>query len=275
MNSNSGSITTANSGGTTVPANFTATALASLVISNDGPSTVSIDIDGTWTQSGGLLVLFVLQGGSKVRIVPQTEILSDTSVGTSGIASGASDKFTLGINGAGTLYIMAGAGAWTGSATVILRSSSGGPAPSASSAGDVVAANQGTPNAGAALAWPVIIDPVQLAIPVKTKGYSSTVTETTPTVANNTSVTLVTAGAYSNIVIQNNLPASGGAANNIMVSFANATLTGIVPTSSNIGMVLQPGQIWQEGPNGVTNKAITCYQSSGASTNLIYVRTDV
>jgi hypothetical protein len=153
MNSNAGSITTANSGGATVPANFTSTAVVSLFISNDGPNTVTIDIGGTWSQSGGLLALFVTLGGSVVRTIPQTDIVSDQTPGNTGLTSGVSDKFTLGVNGAGTLYILAGSGTWSGSALVILRSGPGEPSPAASSGGDNVDATITSPlNPGGSVA---------------------------------------------------------------------------------------------------------------------------
>lgn len=98
------------------------------------------------------------------------------------------------------------------------------------------------------------------------QGYASACTETTPTVNNTTSTQVVAPGTYTNIVIGNFTGA------NIFVSMSNQTLTGIVPTSTNIGFPLAPGAIWQEGANGVTTNGVTVYHSLGSATNAIYVR---
>lgn len=91
-------------------------------------------------------------------------------------------------------------------------------------------------------------------------------TSTTPTVTNTTSFTCLAANTTRKwFLVQNN---SGA---NIMISLSNATLTGIVPTSTNIGIVLTPGSSYTSSPNYVSTSAITCYQSSGGSINTIVV----
>ena len=97
-------------------------------------------------------------------------------------------------------------------------------------------------------------------------GSVQTFTTTTPTVTNATSTTLAAALAGRQyLFIQNN---SGA---NIMVSLSGATLTGIVPTSTNIGLVLVPGQAWESPALACPTGLITGYQTSGGTINTITV----
>lgn len=90
--------------------------------------------------------------------------------------------------------------------------------------------------------------------------------ETTPSVTTATSFTIATANNSRNyLLIQNNSSA------NIMVSLSGATLTGIVPTSTNIGIVLVPGASYESAPGNCPKSAITAYQTSGATINNIVV----
>lgn len=93
-----------------------------------------------------------------------------------------------------------------------------------------------------------------------------TPTLTTPSVTTATSFTCLAANASrKSLLFQNNSAA------NIMLSLSGATLTGIVPTSTNIGIVLTPGSSYQSPPNYVSVSAITCYQTSGSTINTIVV----
>lgn len=95
---------------------------------------------------------------------------------------------------------------------------------------------------------------------------NGTPVETTPTIANATSVTLAAAKADRKyLLIQNNSAA------NIMVSLSGLVLTGIVPTSTNKGIVIQPGGNYETPPNYATVTAITVYQISGGSINTVSV----
>lgn len=91
-------------------------------------------------------------------------------------------------------------------------------------------------------------------------------TTTTPTFANASSVTLLSSNSSRKyLLVQNNSLA------NIMISLSNATLTGIAPTSTNIGLVLIPGQAYESGPSYTSTAAITGYQTSGGSINTVVV----
>lgn len=96
---------------------------------------------------------------------------------------------------------------------------------------------------------------------------SGALTTTTPAVANATSVTVLAANPSRRALnIQNNLET------NIMVSVDGAALTGIVPTDTNIGFVLYPGDnLGASIGDYVPTGAITVYQTSGSSTRLITV----
>lgn len=100
------------------------------------------------------------------------------------------------------------------------------------------------------------VDPVLRQTPV----------ETTPTVTNATSFTLVAANtARRYLLIQNNSAA------NVMVSLSGQVLTGIVPTSTNKGIVLPPLATYESPSNYCTVSAITIYQTSGGNINTISV----
>lgn len=93
-----------------------------------------------------------------------------------------------------------------------------------------------------------------------------TFTTTQPTFTNATSFTLLAANTSRRYFsIQNN------GNTNIMFSLSGATLTGIVPTSTNIGLVLPPGGFYESPPNAVPTSAITGYQTSGGSINTVTI----
>lgn len=91
---------------------------------------------------------------------------------------------------------------------------------------------------------------------------------TTPTIANTTSVTVLSANASRKFLLIQNRSAA-----NIMVSLSGATLTGIAPTSTNIGFVLESGGSYSHefGTDSCPQGAVTVYQSSGGSINTIVV----
>jgi hypothetical protein len=93
------------------------------------------------------------------------------------------------------------------------------------------------------------------------------INERTPTIANATSVTLLAANPSRKfLLIQNNSAA------NIMVSLEGNTLTGIAPTSTNIGFVLTAGSSYSHefGTDSCPQGAITVYQTSGGAINTVY-----
>jgi len=101
--------------------------------------------------------------------------------------------------------------------------------------------------------------------PLPPANMAGAVTETTPTVANTTSVQLLAANsARKYLLVQNNTAA------NILISLSGNTLTGIAPTSSNKGFVLAAGASYSSDRFCPTS-AVTCYQSSGGSVNTISV----
>ena len=100
--------------------------------------------------------------------------------------------------------------------------------------------------------------------PIPTQGTPSA---TNPTFASGSSVTLLAANANRKYLnIQNNTTF------NILVSWTNATLTGAAPSASNPGMIIYGNGGGYEWPlNYVPTGAITGYQASGSSTNLVSV----
>ena len=250
-------ITALNSGGTSTPANFSLNSFVA-INTQDGPNTIMIDVStpSSWSQTGGLLALFFPtpspQNGNTptVRIIPQSSILSTTSNGVSGITSGVNDNFTLGLNGAGTLYIIAGSGTWAGVATVTLRQGAGGPSLTGTEdLGSITIAGSlpaGTNNIGT----------------VYTVGNPATPVWSNPSIASGSSQTLLAAGARTYLGIQNNTNA------NITVGTGGQTLTNITGT---LGFVLYPGQLYEAPPNAVPQGAITVYQTSGSTTTGISV----
>lgn len=96
--------------------------------------------------------------------------------------------------------------------------------------------------------------------------YRSTGTHTQPTVTTATSFTLVAANTSRRyLLIQNNSAA------NILINVNNGTLTGIVPTSTNLGIVLIPGASYASPPNFAPTGIIKVYQASGGSINTVSV----
>lgn len=90
--------------------------------------------------------------------------------------------------------------------------------------------------------------------------------ETTPSVTNTTSFTILAANLYRRyLFIQNNSAA------NIMISLSGNALTGIVPTSTNKGIVLAAGLSYESSILFIPTSLITAYQSSGGTINTIVV----
>lgn len=96
--------------------------------------------------------------------------------------------------------------------------------------------------------------------------YGGNVTETTPTIANTTSTTILAANTQRRYLRIENRSAA-----NIMVSLSGNTLTGIAPTATNKGIVLVANDKYESDPLFVPIGAITCYQSSGGSINTVVV----
>lgn len=85
-------------------------------------------------------------------------------------------------------------------------------------------------------------------------------------VASASSVTLVAANAQRKYLrIQNNSAA------NIVISLTGATLTGIVPSSTNVGFVLLPTEVYESTAAWCPVSAITVYQTSGGPIETISV----
>lgn len=99
--------------------------------------------------------------------------------------------------------------------------------------------------------------------------HAGNLTTTTPTIATATSVTVATAKPFRNfLMIQNNSAA------NIALSFSGATLTGIVPTSTNFCYVLPStagSNVVRFDGTCVPAGAITAYQTSGGNINTLVV----
>ena len=97
--------------------------------------------------------------------------------------------------------------------------------------------------------------------------FRGTATTTNPTIASGSSVQVLAANANRKYLnIQNN------AAFNEVVSWNGGTLTGATPTSGNPCMILYANGGGYEWPASfVPTSAITVYQASGPSTNLVSV----
>jgi hypothetical protein len=99
--------------------------------------------------------------------------------------------------------------------------------------------------------------------------HAGNLTTTTPTMATATSVTIAAAKAFRNfLMIQNNSAA------NIAISFSGATLTGIVPTSTNLCYVLPStagSNVVRFDGTCIPAGAITAYQTSGSPINTLVV----
>lgn len=93
---------------------------------------------------------------------------------------------------------------------------------------------------------------------------------TTPTINNATSTIILSANPSRAKLKLQNMSAA-----NILVSLDGATLTGIVPSSTNIGFVLTsagfPSASWESDPAFVPINSITAYQTSGGAINLLVV----
>ena len=96
--------------------------------------------------------------------------------------------------------------------------------------------------------------------------FCGTVTTTTPTVATATSTTILAANDKRKwLRIVNNSAA------NIMISLSGANLTGIAPTSTNIGTVIAAAGFFEFPSYFCSSGAVTAYQTSGGSINTIVV----
>jgi hypothetical protein len=227
-----------------IPANGTVTPATPFVVTVGGAGTYTFQVSGNNTGATGTISVQASNDGVTYYGTTYVSMASGASAGSfSGNVMGQ-------INTAGIKYIQfnpggsfAGTATFTGNLT--------------SAVSNVMLDNSlpaGTNTIG------------NVGVPTGVPGYGTTPTETNPTVANNTSTTILAAGTRKGFGIQNNTAA------NIMISLSGATLTGIVPTASNIGIVLYPGQLYEPPSNDVSQSNITAYQSSGATTNQIYVR---
>jgi len=96
--------------------------------------------------------------------------------------------------------------------------------------------------------------------------YRGTPDDKTPSITTSTSFTILAANtARKYLLIQNNSAA------NIMVSLEGGTLTGIVPTSTNVGIVLIPGASYENPGHFCPLNLITAYQTSGGTINTVVV----
>jgi len=93
-----------------------------------------------------------------------------------------------------------------------------------------------------------------------------TFTHTQPTITTATSFACLAANASRRgLIIENN-----GSAN-IMINLDNGTLTGIVPTSTNLGLVLTPGSSYHSPPNASPTAIVRCYQTTGGNINTVSI----
>lgn len=89
---------------------------------------------------------------------------------------------------------------------------------------------------------------------------------TTPNFTTGTNFTLVAANAARKyLLIQNNSPF------NIMIALDGATLSGIVPSATNIGLVIPPGGSYESPPNYCPTALVKGYQTSGGTLNTVVV----
>ena len=97
--------------------------------------------------------------------------------------------------------------------------------------------------------------------------YRASVTATQPSINTATSTTLVASNTSRRYLeIQNNSAA------NIMISLTGATLTGIVPSGTNLGLVLTAGEKWRNPSHFCPTSAITVYQTSGGTITTVSVQ---
>lgn len=98
------------------------------------------------------------------------------------------------------------------------------------------------------------------------KSLTGVASHTQPSVTNATNFNCLPSNpARHGFIIQN------GTAANIMINLGSGTLTGIIPTSSNLGIVLTPGSSYTSPADYTVTGGISCYQTSGSTTNLISV----
>lgn len=91
-----------------------------------------------------------------------------------------------------------------------------------------------------------------------------TFTHTQPTITTANSFACLAANtSRRGFLVENNSAA------NIMINVNNGTLTGIVPTSTNLGIVLTPGSSYHTPPNASPTAIVRCYQTSGGDINTV------
>lgn len=97
-----------------------------------------------------------------------------------------------------------------------------------------------------------------------TTATKGTLAHTQPSFTSGASNTLLAANPNRTyLLIENN---SGA---NIMVNLNGDALTGIVPTSTNKGIVITPNGSYESQPGACPIGAITGYQTSGATVNTV------
>jgi len=96
--------------------------------------------------------------------------------------------------------------------------------------------------------------------------YTGVITHTQPSVATATSTVILAANNQRRyLAIQNRTGA------NIMLNFNNGTLTGIAPTSTNIGAVVANGGQFTFTDPFCPAGAVTVYHTAGSTINTICV----
>lgn len=99
-----------------------------------------------------------------------------------------------------------------------------------------------------------------------TPPFSAIFSHTQPSVLTANSFTCLAANTLrKGLLIQNNSAA------NIMINLNGETLTGIVPTSTNKGIVIAANGTYVSPASNTPTAAVTCYQTSGGTINTISV----
>jgi len=233
----SGTITAAN-----VATSIPLTAGSSIPAISAGPGTGSLTFQITGAGSYTIGVLATMDG-LNFAVLPAASI-TNSATGATG-APTAPGIYTVPVP-AGSIYIYASAYA-SGTPTVTALTGLGtAQTPGASGGGETVTVPGGIP------------------------GYPSAPTETSVSCTAGALTTILAAGTYKNIVLQNN-SGTVGTAGNVWVSFSGATITG--GTYQNYYCLYANGGGWSENPNGVTTSAITVWNPSGSAV-VVYVRTN-
>lgn len=99
-----------------------------------------------------------------------------------------------------------------------------------------------------------------------TPPFSSVFAHTQPSVTTATSFTCLAANTFrKGLLVQNNSAA------NIMINLNGGTLTGIVPSATNKGIVVAAGVTYYSPTSNTPTGVVTCYQTSGGTINTISV----